>query len=102
MDSIKFIGPIEDYDHGDDMAHTIEEKKEQMLNLNELLPQNTMIFEMDSTDLATAVEYYLNSRLLRTPVSVLSVEKLSLSNSGFKITFLRQGAFNKPMSGTKG
>lgn len=84
-----------DFDYGDDdMRYTVEEKKEQMLNLNELLPQKTMIFEMSSTDLATAVEYYLNSRLFRTPVSVVAVEKLSLSNSGFKIEFLRQGTLD--------
>ncbi len=82
-----------DFDYGDNnMAHTVEEKSRQLLDLNELLPQKTMIFEMSSTDLATAVEYYLNSRLFRTPVSVISVEKLALSGSGFKIEFLRQGA----------
>jgi hypothetical protein len=41
-----------DFDYGDDdMAHTIEEMNKQLLNLNELLPQKTMVFEMDSTDL---------------------------------------------------
>lgn len=93
-----------DFDYGDDnMAHTMEEKKRQLLDLDELLPQKPMTFEMSSADIATAVEYYLNSRLFRTPISVIAVASLQTATGGaFKIEFIREGALNKPMSGTKG
>lgn len=54
------------------------------------LPNKTMKFEMEQTDIAKAVQYYLNQCVFKVPVFVVSVNKLSLSGSIFNIEFIRE------------
>ena len=58
------------------------------------LPNKTMKFEMEATDICTAVQFYLNQLVFKEPMYVIAVDKLSLSGSAFRIEFMRSKALD--------